>query len=308
MSSLLEVDRELDAIAVRADHLAEVQRGVAAREKRGLAEIDAELAALGTPGIVVSTPRAAAPARAPSPAPSASVPRAPAAAPPPAPASAATASVEDEAPSGEIRVSDEVLRSSDLPAVLAIDAPADAPAPADALELDLASEAGLEGLDELPALQTSASAPPPAPPHVEPAAAPAELSPFDDPSAEFDALIGESDSLREDAVAAPAPDLEPEPTAMFTEADVDRFSRPPPSYEEPSDEDASEDVVLDIEEVIEIDEEGLVADGAAEPAPPAPRTAPPPPPRTGPPPPPGTRPSEIPPPRGFLGKLLQRKP
>lgn len=296
MASLAEIDRDLDHIAVDAAHLQTVRQTTRAR--LGLSAIDEELRALaeGAP----SVPRAApAPiAKAPTPATAA-----PAVVAKPAPAAAPVPHSEpadDGPPSGQIDVPDDVLASSELPAVLALSAPP--PEPAQALALDLESEAGLAADDvpDLPSVSTNATAAPSS------AGPPTESHPlgadFDDPSADLASLLGDSDPMRDEAGAQPlAPEeMEPEPTSMFTAEDAERYSRPAPPM--PDDEPESSDVELDLDaEMLEIEEE------PAQAAPPRPRTAPPPPPRTAPPPPP-TRPSEAPPGKGFLGKLLQRKP
>lgn len=210
-----------------------------------------------------------------------------------------TSDGESDGPgSGLIEVSDEVLRSAELPAVLAlddIDAPPSAVPNAEiagalsALALDL--EAG-DAPIELPPEPRRAS-PSTVPPPVEHSA---ELG-LDDPNADLAALLGDADPLRDEGAAPVADDfgeLEDEHTMMFTAADAARFSRPPPP-----DGASGDDFELDIEEVV-LDEELLEPVSA-----PVARTQPPPPPRTQPPEPP-KRPSEAP--RGFLGKLLQRKP
>ena len=129
---------------------------------------------------------------------------------------------------------------------------------------------------------------------------PALESTIDDPNADLGELLGDADPLRADAEppeAAPLDDLEDDHTAMFTAADAARFSRPAPP-------DLGEDLEIDIEEV-DIEEDEIVQQVAARP--PGGRTQPPPPPRTPSEAPKSARPSEAPA-RGFLGKLLQRKP
>ena len=197
--------------------------------------------------------------------------------------------------SGLIQVSDEVLRSAELPAVLALD-DSDAPnaeiaGALDALALDLEpGDAPIELAPE-PRRATPSTIPPP----VERSA---EVG-LDDPHADLASLLGEADPLRDEGAAPLSEDLgelADEHTVMFTAADAERFSRPPPPGGASGD-----DFELDIEEVV-LDDEELIEPVSA---PVAARTQPPPPPRTQPPEPP-KRPSEAP--RGFLGKLLQRKP
>jgi len=284
MSSLREIDHDLDQITVDAALLAEVQKGVAARGKIALQNADQELAALANG----TTPRA--------------VVAKDAVAPPP------VAPEEDAPPSGQIDVPDDVLRSSELPAVLALEAGPPAAEPVAPLALDL--EADLAGADfhdgstsleedtDLAPVKTSASIVPP----VEAPRYELQALEGDDPNADLASLLGDSDPMREDPAEPPPPaELEPEPTMMFSAEDAERFSRPAP----PLDEDDGGDLELEVDEIIEIDDEPTAEPEAAAARP---RTAPPPPPRTAPPPPPGTRPSEAPQGRGFLGKLLQRKP
>lgn len=296
MSSLSEIDRDLDQIVVDAARLAEVRKGVLARGTLGAKDADAELQALAS-GVVVA-PRAAVPAVARA----VEAPRPDTEPPPP--------DADEGPPSGLIDVPDDVLASAELPAVLALEA--EAAPPAEPLSLDLDSEETGLGPepDELPAIATSASVRPPPEvmaPVLEPEyhAPPTETRALgDDPSADLASLLGDSDPMRDEgSVPLVGEEMEPEPTAMFTAEDAERYSRPAP----PLDEELMEgsDVELDLDEMIEIEEDEPAEEPVAA-APP--RTAPPPPPRTGPPPPPGSRPSEAPPARGFLGKLLQRKP
>jgi hypothetical protein len=284
MSSLREIDRDLDQIAVDANRLADVQKGVTARGRLALDAVDAELAALG----------AGVRANGTAPFVRSEASRIDTEPPPPMD--------DDEGPpSGQIDVPDDVLKSSELPAVLAL--PVDSP-PREPLSLDL--EPGESPFDdepaELPPIATSASVMPPveAPAH-EPSAydPPTETRSLgDDPTADLASLLGESDPMREEGAAPIVPaELEPEPTQMFSAEDAERYSRPPAADEESE----MSDVELELDEVIEIEDEPMEEEAVARP-----RTAPPPPPRTAPPPPPA-RPSEAPS-RGFLGKLLQRKP
>lgn len=299
MRSLAEVDRDLDALGVSAARLSETRARATAARPASLVAADAELEALaaGTTPVARAAER---PVSEPAPKP---------AAPEPAP----TSSTEDGRGSGLIEVSDEVLRSTELPAVLALEgvepegaAALDDRAPSpeiagalDALALDLDSgETPIEMAPEPAPSRASGSTVPPA--RVDDG--------LDDPNADLGALLGEADPLR-DTGAAPSvsagfdDELEDEHTAMFTAADAARFSRPPAP-----DATSGEDLELDIEEVV-LDDEELLESAAVAPARPPPgRTQPPPPPRTQPPEPPkGGRPSEAPA-RGFLGKLLQRKP
>lgn len=289
MASLAEIDRDLDQIPVDASRLADVQK--ASRAKLALAAVDEELAALGAGASVPPRPVTSASV----------VSAAPAVAPPPE---------QDEAPpSGQIDVPDHVLASSELPAVLAITPPEEPAAP---LSLDLDSgETGLDDPGELAREPTSASAvlpvEAPAPPTAD-LAPPTETraltdSGIDDPNQDLASLLGDSDPMRDEGAAPLASmEIEPEPTMMFSAEDAERFSRPAPPM---SDDEVAEtsDVELDLdEEILELDDDAPAAEAA-----PRPRTQPPPPPRTAPPPPPG-RPSEAPQGRGFLGKLLQRKP
>ena len=281
MSSLREIDHDLDQITVDAALLAEVQKGVTARGKIALSSADQELASLAN----------------------GTAPRARVATPTPAEDDAES----DSPPSGQIDVPDDVLRSSELPAVLALDPEPPAAEPVAPLALDL--EADLAGVDfhdgaasleedtDLAPVKTSASIVPP----IEAPRFEMQALEGDDPNADLASLLGDSDPMREDAAEPPPPaDLEPEPTMMFSAEDAERFSRPAP----PLDEEDAGDLELEVDEIIEMDDEPTAEPEAAA----RPRTAPPPPPRTAPPPPPGTRPSEAPQGRGFLGKLLQRKP
>lgn len=278
MPSLTEIDRDLDKIAVDPARLAAVQH--AARARRALSEIDRELAELGSG----TAPR--------------SVPASVDTEPPVAQAPAA----DDAPPSGQIDVPDDVLASSELPAVLAL--PPSDPAPPLSLDLD-SGETPLEEPAELAPLSTTASTPFAAvvPPDLGPATETRALldTGADDPSADLASLLGESDPMRDEGAVPLAPEIEPEPTTMFTAEDAERYSRPAPAMSDEDDAVAMSDVELDLDEMIELEEESPAAE-----AQPRPKTAPPPPPRTAPPPPP-TRPSEAPP-KGFLGKLLQRKP
>lgn len=293
MSALREVDRDLDQIVVDAARLAEVRKGVAARGKLALAVADDELAALaaGTAAL-----------------PAASYARPDTEPPPPPDASA----LEDEGPpSGQIDVPDHVLASAELPAVLAMTPERPAAEPL-SLELD-SGETPLGGDEELAPIATTASmvlpveAPAAAAAAVEHYAPPAESQLGADPTADLASLLGDSDPMRDEgAMPLAGSEIEPEPTTMFTAEDAERYSRPPSALESLEDLEPASDIELDIEE---IDLEEDIEEEEAAPAAAAPRTAPPPPPRTAPPPPPGTRPSEAPAPgRGFLGKLLQRKP
>ena len=275
MSSLSEIDRDLDQIAVDAARLADVRNGVSARRALVLAEVDAELASITrgarlerSVSIAIDAPPAAV--------------------------------VEDDGPpSGQIDVPDDVLRSSELPAVLALDP--EPTAPAEPLSLDLDSgETPFDGAEsELEPVMTSASFVPREAAEVAPPTETRSLDAgLDDPSADLASLLGDSDPMRDEgAEPLPVAELEPEATMMFSAEDAARFSRPAPP-----DEEGLADLELEVDELIELDEEPAEQAEAA----PRARTAPPPPPRTGPPPPP--RPSEVPPSRGFLGKLLQRKP
>jgi hypothetical protein len=334
MSSLAEIDRDLDSVQVDPARLEAVRQGAQARAIT-LAAADEELAALG-----VAAPRAQGVG------PSARVEARPRTQPPPRPATeppptrakteppiSTDADVEVSAGSGVIDVPDEVLRHSNLPPVLALDASAPAPEtaaeaapapPPEPLALDLEpGESGLADAPELPASHTAvsipfASAQPIRPPTQPPPPMPVEAAaPADDPGADLADLLGDADPMREDEGAAPlAPaveDLEPESTTMFSAEDAERFSRPIDAL---LGDGPSGDVELDLDEMVEIDdlemaeEEPAPVAARAPTAPPPPRTAPPPP-RTAPPPPP-THPPDGPRPegsqRGFLGKLLQRKP
>ena len=271
MSSLREIDRDLDQIAVGPGHLERVRATV--RERITLVAADAELAGLAQAARVLRARSVAEPG-------------------------------EQPPPSGLIELSDAALADADLPAVLAIE-----PSPVhEPLALDLEpGELGPEPAEpeDLPPERTSAGAVIPMEPATnEFAALVAEGPSFDDPDADLASLLGESDPMRDDEGSAPLAlgDLEPEATTMFSAEDAARYSRPPPPL---TDEDAdAESVELELgDDMIELEAEEA---GEGEQAAAAPRTAPPPPPRTAPPP-PGSRPSEVPA-RGFLGKLLQRKP
>jgi hypothetical protein len=289
MRSLAEVDRDLDELAIPAARLKEARARAVGAKPASLAAADAELEALaaGT-GPITRLSRA-------------------------------ESALADDA-SGMTEVPDEVLRRADLPAVLALEAEpplrpdrvanAEIAGALSALALDLDSgETPLE-MEPEPAAdrQISGIKRSTLPPSMEPDALSSGL---DDPNADLGALLGEADPLRDIEAASPLhagfDELEDEHTAMFTAADAERFSRPPPP-DASVDGTMGDEVELDIEEV-DIEEDELVeaAAGAAPMRAPAGRTQPPPPPRTMPPEPPkGARPSEAP--RGFLGKLLQRKP
>ncbi len=294
MLSLPEVDRDLDELGVSAGRLSETRARAAKVRPASLAELEAELEALAAG--VTPVERAV---------------RAPREEPP-------------EEASGLIEVSEEVLRRSDLPAVLALDgadfegsppdsevsAPlsevaASAPAPNDdiagalsALALDLDSgETPIELAPEPTAAREPSA--------VSRAPSPME-SVFDDPTADLSTLLGESDPLLDGGAPLAGSgfdeELPEEHTVMFSAADAERFSRPPGA-----DLTFGEDLEIDIEEVLLDDDELIEASADEGAAPLVGRTQPPPPPRTMPPEPPtGARPSEAPA-RGFLGKLLQRK-
>lgn len=291
MSALREVDNDLDQIVVDTARLAEVRKGVAARGKLALAAADAELAALAEGTAPLGT-----------------MVRPDTEPPPPRDASV----LEDEAPpSGQIDVPDDVLASAELPAVLTV--PPQPAAPVEPLSLDFDSgETPFGPEEELAPVATTASmvllldAPVPAAPAVDYHAPPTETQPLgDDPNADLASLLGDADPMRDEgAMPLAGSEIEPEPTTMFSAEDAARYSRPPSPLDEL---EPASDIELEIEE-IELDEEIEEDEGEAAPLAAAPRTAPPPPPRTAPPPPPGARPSESPPARGFLGKLLQRKP
>jgi hypothetical protein len=288
MSSLSEIDRDLDQIAVDAGRLADVRKGASARAALVLAEIDTELSSLANGARLERSVTIAIEARQP------------------------LAAVEDDGPpSGQIDVPDDVLRSSELPAVLALGpepTPAAPVVPPLSLDLDSGETPFDDAESELTPVPTSASIVPP----VEPpeaalleAAPPTETRPLDtkidDPTADLASLLGDSDPMRDEGAEPLAvAEIEPEPTMMFSAADAERFSRPAP----PDEQEGLGDLELEVDEILELEDEPAEQ---AEAAPPRARTAPPPPPRTGPPPPPA-RPSEVPPSRGFLGKLLQRKP
>jgi len=280
MSALSEIDRDLDQITVNAAHLAQVRSAV--RTRIPLETVDADLAALAN-GHAVERPRRVA-----------------------------AASREEEAapPSGAVEVSDAELASAELPAVLAVEpAPVHEPLALDLEPGELGPEPADEGAEpvELAPERTSAGVVFPTEPGAsaelggaaEPVAEAATGALLDDPDADFAALLGESDPMRDEG-AAPLSmgEIEPEATMMFTAEDAARYSRPAPPMDDEADE---ESVELDIDEdMIELEEDESPAPASAAPPP---RTAPPPPPRTAPPP----SPSQAPP-RGFLGKILQRKP
>ena len=260
-------------IAVGADHLERVRAAV--RERIALDAADAELAGLSRGTRVTRAQSVAVPH-------------------------------EQPPPSGLIELSDAVLASADLPAVLAIEPPpVHEPLALDLEPGELGPEpAELDEPEDLPPERTSAGAMiPMEPPTSEFAALVTEGPSLDDPDADLASLLGESDPMRDDEGSAPLAlgEFEPEATTMFSAEDAARYSRPPPPL---ADEDAdAESVELELgDDMIEIEAEDA---GEGEQAA-APRTAPPPPPKTAPPP-PGSRPSEAPA-RGFLGKLLQRKP
>jgi hypothetical protein len=304
MRSLAEVDRDLDSLGVAAERLAQVRARAIEARPASLSAADEELEALGegkAPPARAAQPRLADPT--------------------PVETHDVAHDVVDEpaAPedrgSGLIEVSDEVLRSSDLPAVLALDGldSDGSPEPAapnaeiagalSALALDL--DSGETPIEMAPEPRRIESTAPPAMMASALEGASGEMG-LDDPDADLGSLLGEADPLRDDPAATPEvgagfDELEDEHTAMFTAADAARFSRPPPP-----DGASGEDFELDIEEVVLDDEELMEPAAVAAPRPPPGRTQPPPPPRTMPPEPPKNRPSEAP--RGFLGKLLQRKP
>ena len=182
MPSLTEIDRDLDKIAVDPARLAAVQH--AARARRALSEIDRELAELGSG----TAPR--------------SVPASVDTEPPVAQAPAA----DDAPPSGQIDVPDDVLASSELPAVLAL--PPSDPAPPLSLDLD-SGETPLEEPAELAPLSTTASTPFAAvvPPDLGPATETRALldTGADDPSADLASLLGESDPMRDEGAVPLAP-------------------------------------------------------------------------------------------------------
>ncbi len=175
-----------------------------------------------------------------------------------------------------------------LPPAPAVSAPS-------ALELELEGEPS-----DLPSSPTQSSAKFSVP-HDPPHPSPKSVIPPPPPSADLDAELASilADELENPPSPADEPaELEPEATALFS-ADMFGAAGDEPSLAELVSRPPPPDIGAEPDSLeIEIDEDVLVYEAAAEPAPPTTGTRPPPPPRSAPP--PAAKP-------GFLGRLLNRK-